>query len=67
MNQNLLLTQHVLEKTRKESTLDLVFCSDPGMVDDLDVREEFAEGNEHQSDHRVIIFFNESEACNNIG
>ena len=26
------------------------------MVDDLEVREEFGEGNEHQSDHRVIIF-----------
>ena len=26
------------------------------MVDDLEVREEFGEGNAHQSDHRVIIF-----------
>ena len=56
LSQNLFLTQHVLEKTRKESTLDLVFSSEPGMVDDLEVREEFGEGNEHQSDHRVILF-----------
>ena len=56
LSQNLFLTQHVLEKTRKESTLDLVFSSELGMVDDLEVREEFGEGNEHQSDHRVIIF-----------
>ena len=54
-SQNLFLTL-VLEKTRKESTLDLVFSSEPGMVDDLEVREEFGERNEHQSDHRVIIF-----------
>ena len=26
------------------------------MVDDMEVREEFGEGNEHQNDHRVIIF-----------
>ena len=26
------------------------------MVDDLELREEFGEGNEHQGDHRVIIF-----------
>ena len=26
------------------------------MVDDLEVRKEFGEGNEHQSDHRVISF-----------
>ena len=26
------------------------------MVDDLEVREESMEGNEHQSDHRVILF-----------
>ena len=26
------------------------------MVDDLEVREEFGKGNEHQSDHRVILF-----------
>ena len=51
LSQNLFLTQHVLEKTRKQSTLDLVFSSEPGMVDDLEVREEFGEGNEHQSDH----------------
>ena len=25
-------------------------------MDDLEVREEFGEGNEHQSDHRVVIF-----------
>ena len=25
------------------------------MVDDLEVREDFGEGNEHQSDHRVIL------------
>ena len=56
LSQNLFFTQHVLEKTRKESTLDLVFSSEPGMVDDLDVKEEFGESNEHQSDHRVILF-----------
>ena len=56
LSQNLFLTQHVLEKTRKESTLNLVFSSESGIVDDLEVREEFGEGNEHQSDHRVIIF-----------
>ena len=56
LSQNLFLTQHVLEKTRYESILDLVFSSEPGMVDDLEVREEFGEGNEYQSDHRVIIF-----------
>ena len=56
LSQNLLLTQHVLEKTRRKSTLDLVFISEPGMLDDLEVREEFEEGYEHQSDHRVIIF-----------
>ena len=27
--------------------LDLIFSSEPGMVDDLEVREEFEEGNEH--------------------
>ena len=26
------------------------------MVDDLEVREVFGEGNDHQSDHRVILF-----------
>ena len=26
------------------------------MVDDLEVTEEFGEGNDHQSDHRVILF-----------
>ena len=56
LRHSLFLTQHVLEKTRKESALDLVFSSEPGMMDDLEVREEFREGNEHQSDHRVILF-----------
>ena len=49
-------TQHVLEKTSKESTLDPVFSSELGMVDDMEVREEFGEGNDHQRDHRVILF-----------
>ena len=56
LSQNVFLTQHVLEKTRKESTLDLVFSSEPGMVDYLEVREEFGEGNEQQSVYRVITF-----------
>ena len=51
LSQNLFLTQHVIEKPKKESTLDLVFSSEPRMVDDLEVREEFGEGNEHQSAH----------------
>ena len=55
LSQNLFLTQHVLDKTRKTSTL-YVFSSEPGMVDDLEVREEFGESNEHQSNHRVILF-----------
>ena len=25
-------------------------------MDDLEVRDEFGEGNDHQSDHRVILF-----------
>ena len=56
LSQNFFFTQHVLENTRKESTLDLVFNSEPDTLDDLEVREEFGEGNEHQSDHRVILF-----------
>ena len=36
--------------------MDLVFSSEPGMVDDMEIRKEFGEGNEHQNDHRVIIF-----------
>ena len=45
LSQNLFLTQHVLEMTRKESRLDLLFSSKPGMVDDLKVREIFGECN----------------------
>ena len=45
-------TQHVLENTRKTSTLELV-SSEPGTGDDLEVRDEYGEGVEHQSDHRV--------------
>ncbi|PIK41330.1 hypothetical protein BSL78_21808 [Apostichopus japonicus] len=49
--QDLFLTQHVYVPTRGDSIMDLVFSSEPGMVEDVNVMERF--GN---SDHNIVTF-----------
>ena len=40
LSQDLFLTQHVKDNTREDTVLDLIFSSEPGMIDNLDVREK---------------------------
>lgn len=49
--QDLFLTQHVFVPTRGDSILDLVFSSEPGMVEDVNVMERFG-----TSDHNIVTF-----------
>ena len=42
--------------TRDDAVLDLIVSSEPGMIENLDVREQFGEGFEKYSDHRIITF-----------
>ena len=35
------------DNTREDAVLDLIFSSEPGMIDNLDVREKFGEGFEN--------------------
>ena len=44
LSQDLFLTQHVKDNTREDAVLDLIFSSEPGMIDNFDVREKFGEG-----------------------
>ena len=44
------------DNTKDDAVLDLIFSSEPGMIDNLDVRETFGEGCEKYSDHRIITF-----------
>ena len=54
LSQDLFLTQHVKDNTRDDAALDFIFSSEPGMIENLDVREKFGEGFEKYSDHRII-------------
>ena len=56
LSQDLFLTQHVKDNTRNDAVLDLIFSSEPGMIENLDVREKYGEGFEKYSDHRIITF-----------
>ena len=56
LSQDLFLTQHVKDNTREDAVLDLIFSSEPGMIDNLVVREKFGEGFETYSDHRIITY-----------
>ena len=49
-------SQHVNDNTREDAVLDLIFSSEPGMIDNLEVREKFGEGFETYSDHRIITY-----------
>ena len=44
------------DNTRDDAVLDLIFSSEPGMTENVDVREKFREGFEKYSDHRIITF-----------
>ena len=48
---DLFLTQHVKKATKGQNILDLIFSSEPDMVDDLEIRSSVA-----NSDHNVIMF-----------
>ena len=41
--QDLFLTQHVKDNTRDDAVLDLIFRSEPGMIDNLYVRKKIEE------------------------
>ena len=56
LSQDLFLTQHVKDNTREDALLDLIFSSEPGIIDNLDVREKFGEGFETYSDHIITIY-----------
>ena len=56
LSQDLFLTQHVKDNTREDAVLDLIFSSEPGMIDNLDVREKFGEGFKTYSDHIIITY-----------
>ena len=56
LSQDLFLTQHIKENTREDAILDLIFSSEPGMIDNVKIREKFGEGYEHSSDHRIVLF-----------
>ena len=55
LSQDLFLP-HVKDNTRDDAELDLIFSSEPGIMENLDVRETFGEGFEMYSDHRIINF-----------
>src|SRR5260221_2016005 len=49
--QDCFLTQHVINATRGNNILDLVFTTEKSMVDSIEVIEHFA-----KSDHEIVIF-----------
>src|SRR5215813_9685897 len=53
--QDLFLTQHVLEPTRNNSTLDLVFSSDPNIVKSVEVRDPIG-ASDHNSVNFKVVF-----------
>ena len=55
---DLFLTQHVLQETRGASILDLVFSSEPGLVEDLEICSPVS-----NSDHNSLLF----KICMEIG
>ena len=56
LSQDLFLIQHVKDNTREDAVLDVNFSSEPGMIDNLDIREKFGEGFKTYSDHRIITY-----------
>ena len=40
----------------RDAVLDLIFSSEPGMIENFDVREQFGERFKKYSDHRIITF-----------
>ena len=48
---NHLFLCYIDECTRKDAVLDLIFTSEPGMTDNLEMGELFGEGHLHGGDH----------------
>ena len=44
------------DNTRDDAVLDLIFSSEPGMIEHFDVSEKFTEDFEKYSDHKIITF-----------
>ena len=44
------------DNTRDDAVWDLIFSSEPRMIENLDVREKFGEGFKKYSDHRITTF-----------
>ena len=51
LTQDFFMTQHVLEPTRGENTLDLVLSTNPDMIKNVNVTEPFG-----TSDHSIVNF-----------
>ena len=62
-----MLSQHMRYKTRNDTVFDLIFSSKPGIINNLDVRENLEKAyNDHIISTFDMIFRNINEICTKV-